>query len=214
MFTGIVEGLGKVKRLTMKGTDAVLEIETAIDLTDVSIGDSIAVNGACLTVTAKNKNIFTADVSAETLGRTTLKFLQTGHKVNLEKSLRVGGFVGGHFVLGHVDAMGRILSQTQKSGSLILAVEMNDNLSRYIVEKGSVAIDGISLTVNKLEKNRFYVNIIPHTAANTTLLTKKESDLVNIETDVLGKYVEKLLHSPRGIDKDFLAQHGFLNNEG
>ena len=211
MFTGIVEGLGKVKRLTMRGADAVLEIETAIDFTDVSIGDSIAVNGACLTVTAKNKNIFTADVSAETLSRTTLKLLQVGHKVNLEKSLRVGGFVGGHFVLGHVDATGRILSQAQKSGSLILAVEMNDNLSRYIVEKGSVAIDGISLTVNKLEKNRFYVNIIPHTAANTTLLTKKEGDLVNTETDVLGKYVEKLLHSSRGIDKDFLAQHGFLN---
>ena len=211
MFTGIVEELGKVKRLTMKGADAVLEIETAIDLTDVSIGDSIAVNGACLTVTAKNKNIFTADVSAETLGRTTLKFLQTGHKVNLEKSLRVGGFVGGHFVLGHVDATGRILSQTQKSGSLILAVEMNDNLSRYIVEKGSVAIDGISLTVNKLEKSRFYVNIISHTAANTTLPIKKEGDLVNIETDVLGKYVEKLLQTPREIDKDFLAQHGFLN---
>ena len=214
MFTGIVEGLGKVKRLTMKGADAVLEIETAIDLTDVSIGDSIAVNGACLTVTFKNQQNFNADVSAETLGRTTLKFLQTGHKVNLEKSLRVGGFIGGHFVLGHIDVAGRILSQTQKSGSLILAVEMNDNLLRYIVEKGSVAIDGISLTVNKLEKGRFYVNIIPHTVANTTLLTKKEGDLVNIETDVLGKYVEKLLQTSRGIDKDFLAQHGFLNKEG
>lgn len=214
MFTGIVEGLGKVKRLTMKGADAVLEIETAIDLTDVSIGDSIAVNGACLTVTSKNQQSFNTDISAETLSRTTLKLLKAGHKVNLEKSLRVGGFIGGHFVLGHVDAAGRILSQAQKSGSLILAVEMNDNLSRHIVEKGSVAIDGISLTVNKLEKNRFYVNIIPHTAANTTLLAKKEGDLVNIETDVLGKYVEKLLQTPRGIDKDFLAQHGFLNKEG
>ena len=211
MFTGIIEGLGKVKRLTMKGADAVLEIETAIDLTDASIGDSIAVNGACLTITSKNQQNFQADVSAETLSRTTLKLLQAGHKVNLEKSLRVGGFVGGHFVLGHVDSTGRVLSQAQKSGSLILAVEMNDNLSRYIVEKGSVAIDGISLTVNKLEKNRFYVNIIPHTMANTTLFTKKEGDLVNIETDVLGKYVEKLLQTPRGIDKDFLAQHGFLN---
>ena len=212
MFTGIVEGLGKVKRLTMKGADAVLEIESGINLTDVSIGDSIAVNGACLTVTSKNQQNFQADVSAETLTRTTLKLLQAGHKVNLEKSLRVGGFVGGHFVLGHVDATGRIISQTQKSGSLILAVEMNDNLSRYIVEKGSVAIDGISLTVNKLEKSRFYVNIIPHTAANTTLVTKKESDFVNIETDILGKYVEKLLQSNKGIDKDFLAQHGFLDH--
>jgi riboflavin synthase len=212
MFTGIVEGLGKVKRLTMKGADAVLEIEASINLTDVSIGDSIAVNGACLTVTSKNQQNFQADVSAETLTRTTLKLLQSGHRVNLEKSLRVGGFVGGHFVLGHVDATGRILSQAQKSGSLILAVEMNDNLSRYIVEKGSVAVDGISLTVNKLEKSRFYVNIIPHTAVSTTLVMKKEADLVNIETDILGKYVEKLLQSNKGIDKDFLAQHGFLDH--
>ncbi|MGD0169049.1 MAG: riboflavin synthase [Smithella sp.] len=211
MFTGIIEGLGKVKRLTMKGGDAVLEIEAAISLTEVSVGDSIAVNGACLTVTSKNQQDFQADVSAETLSRTTLKFLQTGHKVNLEKSLRVGGFAGGHFVLGHVDAAGRILSHAQKSGSLVLAVEMNGDLSRYIVEKGSVAIDGISLTVNKLEKSRFYVNIIPHTAANTTLMMKKEGDWVNIEMDILGKYVEKLLQTPRGIDKDFLAQHGFLN---
>jgi riboflavin synthase len=209
MFTGIVEGLGKVKRLTMKGADAVLEVDAGISLDDVSLGDSIAVNGACLTITSKNQQNFQADVSAETISRTTLKSLQTGHKVNLEKSLRVGGFVGGHFVLGHVDTTGRILSQTQKSGSLILAVEMNESIARYIVEKGSVAIDGISLTVNKLEKSRFYVNIIPHTAANTTLVMKKEADFVNIETDILGKYVEKLLQSNRGIDKDFLAQHGF-----
>jgi len=209
MFTGIVAGLGKVKRLTMKGADAVLEIESGIDLSDVSLGDSIAVNGACLTVTAKNQNIFQADVSAETLSRTTLRLLQAGHQVNLEKSLRVGGFVGGHFVLGHVDATARILSQTQKSGSLILAVEMNENIARYIVEKGSVAIDGISLTVNKLEKSRFYVNIIPHTATHTTLLLKREGDPVNIETDILGKYVEKLLQANKGIDKDFLTKHGF-----
>ncbi|MBP9013592.1 MAG: riboflavin synthase [Smithella sp.] len=209
MFTGIVEGLGRVKRLTMKGADAILEIESGINMAEVSLGDSIAVNGACLTVTAKNQQNFQADVSAETLSRTTLKLLKAGHPVNLEKSLRVGGFVGGHFVLGHVDATGRILSQTQKSGSLILAIEMNENIGRYIVEKGSVAIDGISLTVNKLEKSRFYVNIIPHTAANTTLLLKKEGEPVNIETDILGKYVEKLLQTNRGIDRDFLAKHGF-----
>jgi riboflavin synthase len=211
MFTGIVEGSGKVVRLTMKGADATLEVEAAIDLSEVSLGDSIAVNGACLTVISKTAKTFTADVSAESLSRTTLKHLQIGHQVNLEKSLRVGGFLGGHFVLGHVDGIGRILSKTQKSGSLIFAIEADTPLSRYIVEKGSIAIDGISLTVNKLEKGRFYVNIIPHTAANTTLLSKKEGDLVNIETDVLGKYVEKLLHSPQGIDKDFLAKHGFLN---
>jgi riboflavin synthase len=210
MFTGIVEGLGKIKRLTVKGADAVLEIESGISLADVNIGDSIAVNGACLTVTAKTEKTFIADVSAESLSKTTLQHLKSGEKVNLEKSLRVGGFVGGHFVLGHVDGTARILSRTQKSGSLILAVEMDEKLARYIVEKGSVAIDGVSLTVNKLEKGRFYVNMIPHTAAVTALEAKKEGDWVNIETDVLGKYVEKLLQTPRGIDKGFLEEHGFL----
>jgi len=210
MFTGIVEGSGRVVRLTMKGADAVLEVEAAIDLAPVSLGDSIAVNGACLTVTSKTAKTFTADVSAESLAKTTLRSLQAGHLVNLEKSLRIGGFLGGHFVLGHVDGIGRLLSKTQKSGSIILAVEAADSLSRYIVEKGSVAVDGISLTVNKLEKGRFYVNIIPHTASHTTLTVKKEGDFVNIETDVLGKYVEKLLQTPRGIDKDFLAEHGFI----
>ena len=210
MFTGIVETSGKVIRLTMKGADALLEIEAAMDLNEVALGDSIAVNGACLTVTSKTSKTFTADVSAESLSKTTLKFLQAGQRVNLEKSLRIGGFLGGHFVLGHVDGIGRILSKTQKSGSIIFAVEMNEALSRYIVEKGSVAIDGISLTVNKLEKGRFYVNIIPHTAEHTTLTGKKEADWVNIETDILGKYVEKLLQSPRGIDKNFLTEHGFI----
>jgi len=194
----------------MKGADALLEIEAGFDLSEVSLGDSIAVNGACLTVTSKTSKTFTSDVSVESLSKTTLRNLQAGHRVNLEKSLRIGGFLGGHFVLGHVDGVGRILSRTQKSGSIIFAVEAGDALSRYIVEKGSVAIDGISLTVNKLEKGRFYVNIIPHTAAHTTLTDKKESDWVNIETDILGKYVEKLLQSPRGIDKGFLAEYGFI----
>ncbi len=210
MFTGIVEGLGKVVRFTMKGADAVVEIDAGMDLKEVSLGDSIAVSGACLTVTSRTAKTFTADVSAESLSKTTLKYLQAGHPVNLEKSLRIGGFLGGHFVLGHVDGTGRILSRTQKSGSIIFAIEASEPLSRYIVEKGSVAIDGISLTVNKLEKGRFYVNIIPHTAAHTTLTSKKESEWVNIETDILGKYVEKLLQTPRGIDKDFLAEHGFI----
>jgi len=210
MFTGIVEGLGKVVRLTMKGADAVLEVEAAIDLSEVSLGDSIAVNGACLTVTSKTARTFAVDVSAESLSKTTLKTLQAGHKVNLEKSLRIGGFLGGHFVLGHVDGIGRILNKTEKSGSIIFAIEAAGPLARYIVEKGSVAIDGISLTVNKLEKGRFYVNIIPHTADHTTLVGKKEAEWVNIETDILGKYVEKLLQTPRGIDKDFLAEHGFI----
>lgn len=210
MFTGIVEGLGKVIRLTKKGADLVLEVEAEIDLGEVSLGDSIAVNGACLTVTSQNGKVFFADVSAESLSKTTLKYLRTGQQVNLEKSLRIGGFLGGHFVLGHVDGIGRILSRTQKSGSIIFAIEAVDSLSRYIVEKGSVAIDGISLTVNRLEKERFYVNVIPHTAAHTTLTGKKEGEWVNIEADILGKYVEKLLQSKQGIDKDFLTEHGFI----
>lgn len=210
MFTGIIEGIGQIKQLTARGADAVLEIEAAIDLSDVSLGDSIAVSGVCLTVTAKTAKTFRADVSAETLGKTTLRLLQAGAKVNLEKSLRAGGYMGGHFVLGHVDAACRIISRMQKSGSLIFAVGMDAGLSRYIVEKGSVAIDGISLTVNKLENDRFYVNIIPHTAANTTLVAKKEADWVNVETDILGKYVEKLLQAPQGIDKEFLKKHGFM----
>ena len=209
MFTGIIEGLGTIKRLSMKGTDAVLEIEAGIEMADVRLGDSIAVNGACLTVTAKNQNIFHADVSAETLDKTNLKQMHPGSKVNLEKSLRVGGYLGGHFVLGHVDGTGRILSKTQKSGSVIFAIQTDEALARYIVEKGSVAIDGISLTINKVENGRFYANIIPHTAEKTTLLVKKEGDLVNIETDILGKYVEKMLQSPRGIDNNFLEKHGF-----
>ncbi len=195
MFTGIIEGLGT--NVYMKGADAVLEIEAGIEMADVRLGDSIAVNGACLTVTAKNQNIFHADVSAETLDKTNLKQMHPGSKVNLEKSLRVGGYLGGHFVLGHVDGTGRILSKTQKSGSVIFAIQTDEALARYIVEKGSVAIDGISLTINKVENGRFYANIIPHTAEKTTLLVKKEGDLVNIETDILGKYVEKLLQSPR-----------------
>jgi riboflavin synthase len=210
MFTGIVEGQGKIRRLTMKGADAILEIEGGINLADVVIGDSIALNGVCLTVTSKAEKTFTADVSAETLSKTTLKNLKSGEIVNLEKSLRVGGFVGGHFVLGHVDGTSRILSRTQKSGSLIFALEMNKKLSLHIVEKGSIAIDGISLTVNKVEKGRFYVNIIPHTAANTTMVIRKESEQVNIETDILGKYVEKLLQTSQGIDMRFLAKHGFI----
>lgn len=214
MFTGIIEGIGKVRRFVQNSADAILEIEGGIALNDVAIGDSIAVNGACLTVTAKAEIFFTADVSAETLNVTTLKLLKPGNTVNLEKSLRIGGFAGGHFVLGHVDSISRILSKTQKSGSVILAIEADDKLAHYIVEKGSVAVDGVSLTVNKLEKGRFYVNIIPYTAQNSILTAKREGDAVNVETDILGKYVEKLLQAPRGIDKDFLAEHGFLSKQG
>lgn len=210
MFTGIIENAGAVKRITRKGEDALLVIDTSLNLDDINVGDSIAVNGACLTVTEKTDRSFSADVSAETLARTNLKLLKSGDRINLEKSLRMNSFLGGHLVLGHVDGLGKIQEKINKANSLQFCVEIDTELGRYIVEKGSVAVDGISLTVNRCEKNRFYVNIIPHTARNTTLEFKKVADLVNIETDIIGKYVEKFLNPGKGIDMNFLAEHGFL----
>jgi len=214
MFTGIIEAIGSIGKMTRRGEDAFLEIDTPMNLDNLKVGDSVAVNGACLTVTTKSGRSFTADVSSETLARTNLKTLKRGDKVNLEKALRLTDPLGGHIVLGHVDGMGKIQEKVVKSSSIQFGVEIDEMLSRYIVEKGSIAVDGISLTVNRCKKNRVYVNIIPHTTQVTTLDLKKTTDLVNIETDILGKYVEKLLNHnkvlPRGVDTDFLAKHGFL----
>ncbi len=224
MFTGIVTAMGSVRRLTHRGEDVLLEIGTPLKLDDVRIGDSISVSGACLTVTSLKAGGFTADVSAETLLWTTLKTAKAGDPVNLEKALRIGDRLGGHIVLGHVDGVGRILEKTVRSRSIIFCFEVAPELCRYVVAKGSITVDGISLTVNRCEKDRFYVNVIPHTAAATTLGVKKTSDTVNIETDILARYLEKLI--PRGrehedteegkagpagdIDLTLLARHGFL----
>ncbi len=210
MFTGIIESMGAVKRITRKGEDALLFIDTSMNLDDIKVGDSIAVNGACLTVTDKKEGGFSADVSAETMARTNINSLKPGDKVNLEKSLRLNGLLGGHLVLGHVDGLGKVREKATKGNSIQFGIEIDKELSRYIVEKGSVTIDGISLTVNRCEKNRFYVNIIPHTARNTTLGFKKVGDPVNIETDIIAKYIEKLLNPGKGIDMNFLAEHGFI----
>lgn len=209
MFTGIIQALGAVKALARKGDDALLEIETGITATETKIGDSIAVNGACLTVTKLGGKGFTADVSAETLARTTIGELKRGDRVNLEKSLRVSDLLGGHLVLGHVDGVGRIIERTAKSNSIIFGIEVESGLIRYIVEKGSVAVDGISLTVNRCAAGRFYLNIIPLTANETTLGSRKNGDRVNIETDIIGKYVERFLKPEKGLDLNFLAEHGF-----
>jgi riboflavin synthase len=224
VFTGIVAALGSVRRLTQRGEDALLEVGASLRLDDVRIGDSISVNGACLTITSLKDTGFTADVSAETLFRTTLKTLKAGDPVNLEKALRVGDRLGGHIVLGHVDGVGRILEKTVRSRSIIFCIEIAPELCRYVVAQGSITVDGISLTVNRCEKEQFYVNVIPHTAAVTTLGAKKASDTVNIETDILARYLEKL--NPDGrqkedtmertdgaagdIDLALLARHGFL----
>ncbi|HOF06112.1 MAG TPA: riboflavin synthase [Syntrophales bacterium] len=214
MFTGIIQAQGIMTQLARQGEEAALTIATDLPLNDVRIGDSIAVNGVCLTVTAKISRGFTADVSAETLARTNLGQLRTGAGVNLEKSLRLTDFLGGHLVLGHVDGLGRIAEKTVRTKSILFAFEVPEALVRYIVEKGSVAVDGVSLTVNRCERNRFHVNMIPHTAQATTLGTKRVSDLVNIETDIIGKYVERLMLHNRGdgpgVDWKFLAEHGFL----
>ena len=213
MFTGIIQTMGSVKRLTGRGADALLDIEASLPLDEVKIGDSVAVNGACLTITAKTDKGFAADVSAETLAKTNLKALRTGDRVNLELALRVNDFLGGHIVLGHVDTVGAIASRTARSNSIIFGIDLDEAYMRYIVAKGSVAVDGISLTVNECEKKRFYVNMIPVTAKSTTLGFKKVAAAVNIETDILGKYVEKLLAVDRGgaggVDMDFLARYGY-----
>ncbi|MCX5836785.1 MAG: riboflavin synthase [Deltaproteobacteria bacterium] len=210
MFTGIIESMGSVKKFTRHGEDAILDIDASMILEDIKVGDSIAINGACLTVTRKSEREFTADVSAETLSRTNLRLLKPGDRVNLEKALRLNSFLGGHLVLGHVDGLGKILEKVTRSNSVLLGMEIDMELGRLIVEKGSVAVDGVSLTVNRCEKNRFYVTMIPQTARMTTLGIKKVADRVNIETDIIGKYVEKLLNPGKGIDMNFLAEHGFL----
>lgn len=210
MFTGIIESAGIVKGTSRRGEDLLLGISTSMSLDDVTAGDSVAVSGACLTVVEVMDGGFSADVSAETLSKTTLRALKIGDRVNLEKALKLNAFLGGHFVLGHVDCVGDIREKRERSNSIIFGVEIEEEAGRYIVQKGSVAVDGISLTVNKYEKNRFYVNIIPHTARETTLGLKKAGDQVNVETDILGKYVEKFVHPAGGIDTGFLSKHGFL----
>jgi len=214
MFTGIIQALGTMSRLVRQGDEGLLSITTDLPLEDVLIGDSIAVNGVCLTVTAKGSQTFTADVSAETLARTNLGNLHPGVSVNLEKSLRLQDFLGGHLVLGHVDGLGRISEKTVRTKSLLFVFEVPDGLSKYIVEKGSVAVDGVSLTVNRCVRNQFHVNMIPHTAHKTTLGSKRVSDLVNIETDIIGKYVERLMQhrggAGPGVDWKLLSEKGFL----
>ncbi|HNU84294.1 MAG: riboflavin synthase [Pseudomonadota bacterium] len=211
MFTGIIQDTGTVRKFTRRGGDALIEVATtSLPLDDVKIGDSIAVSGACLTVTALGAQGFTFDVSAETLSRTTLGGLRAGDRVNLEKALRMSDFLGGHLVLGHVDCVGRIVERTARADSIVCGFTLERGLSKYVVARGSVTVDGISLTVNSCEGDRFYVNIIPHTAEKTTLAGKKAGDPVNIETDILGKYVEKLLRPGRGVDMDVLREHGFI----
>ena len=211
MFTGIIEDVGRVKNIEKKGAFGRITIETALSLDEVSLGDSIAINGACLTVVGKAAGAFTADLSDETLFVTTLGELKAGVRVNLERALTLSKPLGGHMVSGHVDGIGIILKKTRKGGAMDVEVEVPSVLMGQVVKKGSIAIDGISLTVAEITGEGVRAAIIPHTFNKTTLLDKPEGAKVNIETDVIGKYVERYFSSgKKGVTEDFLAEHGFL----
>ncbi|RJR26248.1 MAG: riboflavin synthase [Desulfobacteraceae bacterium] len=218
MFTGLVEGVGTVEGVHATGRDMVLTIKAPFLLNECRVGDSICVDGVCLTVTDLSTSAFMVDVSQETLLRSTLGSLAIGDPVNLERAVRLTDRMGGHLVLGHVDGTGKIQKVEPKGRSWLIRVMIDTGLARYIIEKGSIAVDGISLTVNRCERNFFEVNIIPQTGRETKLLRKRPGDLVNIETDMIGKYVEKLLKDPGrpegdpgtgGIDREFLLRHGY-----
>lgn len=212
MFTGIIEEIGKMKTIKKGTASALLTIEAATVLEDVHPGDSIAVNGVCLTVTDFTQNTFTADVMHETLNRSSLGSLRPGNPVNLERAMKADGRFGGHIVAGHIDGTGIITDIKKDDNATWYTIKAPDSIMRYIIEKGSIAIDGISLTVAEVTKDSFKVSIIPHTSAETTLFMRKVKDMVNLENDCIGKYVEKLMQpeKPAGsITKEFLLQHGF-----
>ena len=193
MFTGIVQAVGTIVRVEARGGDTRLHIGAgALDLSDVVPGDSICVSGVCLTAIALDGGVFAADVSVETLSRTTLGMLQSGKRVNLEKSLRLADRLGGHLVSGHVDGLGTLVAVAADARSQRWTFELPGELARYVAEKGSICVDGVSLTVNDVAGNRFGVNLIPHTLDVTTFRDTRVGDAVNIEVDLIARYVERL----------------------
>lgn len=216
LFTGLVEEVGIVKSI-LKGTKSVkIVIKAKKVLEDIKIGDSISTNGVCLTVTDFTDDTFSVDVMPETMKRSNLKNLVPGSKVNLERALRLGDRLGGHLVSGHIDGTGKILSFDKEDNAVWVTIKPPEELLKYIIYKGSIAIDGISLTVAYIDNKVFKVSIIPHTKKVTTLIEKSLGDEVNLECDMIGKYVEKLLiHNKReeddkDIDIKFLKEHGFI----
>ena len=209
MFTGLIEETGTLTSIARRGTIVDFTIKATVVTDDLKSGDSVAVNGACLTVTAAGSSVFTVQAVEETIRRTTLGGLKSGGSVNLERSLRVGDRLGGHIVQGHVDCTGRIVSVRKSGENMILTLSVAPDSARYIVEKGSVAIDGISLTVTTVADSEFGVSVIPHSLNATTLRDARAGDTVNIETDIIGKYVEKLLHVKNGLTMGRLEELGF-----
>jgi riboflavin synthase len=214
MFTGLVEGVGEIVGLTPQTEGLRVAVKTSFPAVELTMGESVAVAGACLTVVAITPPAASFEVSPETLARTTFPLKKVGDRVNLERSLRLGDRLGGHLVTGHVDAAGTVRQLRSGPAHMQLHFELPAALSRFVIEKGSIAVDGVSLTVNSVQGHTFSVNIIPHTAKETTLAALKVGDRVNLETDIIGKYVARLLgqESPKGqgVSADLLARHGFL----
>ncbi len=217
MFTGIIQGEGRVVEKRAAGGGMVFCLEAGFDLTDPEEGESIAVNGVCLTARDISGRRFLVDVSPESLSRTGLGRLENGGRVNLERALRLADRLGGHLVSGHVDGLGRVQERKAVGDFTLFTFSFDQSLARYVIEKGSITIDGISLTVNSCSNNSFSVSIIPHTLAVTTLGRLQQGDHVNLEVDIIGKYVEKLLsvqseNQDEGskINPAFLAEHGFI----
>ncbi|MDF2544423.1 MAG: ribE [Herbinix sp.] len=216
MFTGLVEEIGKVQSIIKSTKSARITIKAGKVLEGVRIGDSISTNGVCLTVTDFSDHFFSIDVMAETMRRSNLHRLSPGDEVNLERALQVGDRLGGHIVSGHIDGTGTILSLKKEENAVWVTISADYEILKYIVQKGSIAIDGISLTVAYVDESTFKVSIIPHTKEVTTLLRKNVGEIVNLECDMLGKYIEKMFLSREqapinhGIDMNFLSEHGFI----
>lgn len=215
MFTGLIQSIGEVRSLDRRGDAATLTVASHMAAEDLVLGESIAVNGACLTVVRWDTASFTVDVSPETLTSTTLETLRAGTKVNLERALKLSDRLGGHLVTGHIDSIGAVLQRSQQHNAACFKFSASPETLRYIVAKGSVAIDGISLTVNGVDAESFRVSVIPHSLEQTCLKERQKGDVVNIETDLIGRYVERFLGAqpeaePSSISRDFLARNGFL----
>jgi len=212
MFTGIIAALGKVVTVKTQGGDVRLEVASQkLKLNDVKLGDSIAVNGVCLTVVSMQSDCVYFDVSRETLDRTSIGIAKIGSEINLEKALAVGDRLGGHFVSGHVDGMGECIKRETSARSIIFQFRVPSNLERYIAEKGSICIDGVSLTVNEVSQDIFEVNVIPHTLEETIIKDYQVGTRVNLEVDLIARYLERLIPGEKSnVTQDKLLKHGFL----
>jgi riboflavin synthase len=217
MFTGIIEDKGKVLKIEYRGQEKRLTIGLPPHLTEVQLGDSININGVCLTVVQKRQQSIELDLSKETLQRTILGELKEGDQVNLERALRLADRLGGHIVTGHIDGIGVIVEKKKERDFLQLGIRIPESVSKYVVQKGSIAIDGISLTVNEYQEGEIQLTLIPYTIERTTLVEKKVGDRLNVEADILGKYVEKLLgrgdRKSGEMDLSFLKEHGIIKGD-